>query len=114
MANHTSTSTLNLKTPTNIAVGNVGTGLTLSPKQVNDISLLFGGSLVKSSEDLMDKLRRSQTIRFMDGVSVTLNSDVLWSLQQQAQGMSIPYEDYVKQFIENAIQWQLQGFRGTL
>ena len=83
--------------------------LVLTAKQVNDIALLMGGTIIKDGQDLVDKLSRSQQIRMGDGIELRLNSDDLWALRQQSIGMSRDYVEYVSEFVADAVTWQLQG-----
>ncbi len=84
-------------------------GFNLTQAQMNEIQALFGGSLIKSGEELVEKLKRSQTIRFTDEISVPLTTDELWTLKQQSIGMGREFQLYAKEFVEDALSLQLNG-----
>lgn len=83
--------------------------MTLTKVQVQQISKLLGGELVKDGKDLVDKLTRSQTVRFNSEVEIELPKDMLWQLKQQSIGMSRPYDEYTKEFVMEAITYHLGG-----
>lgn len=83
--------------------------LSLTQGQLNRIRDLFGGKNISTAEELLEAIKRSQTVRFGGNIEVTLTTDNLWDLQQQALGMGVPYEQYVKEFVEDCISLQLEG-----
>lgn len=97
-----------LKEPASKPVETVA--MTLTPKQVNDISLLMGGTLIRNAEELVAKLKQSQQVRSKEGFTLDLDTDTLWALKQQSLGMTTDYEQYVGQFVKDAVHWQLYGF----
>lgn len=86
--------------------------LLISPDQRNELIALLGGSLIKDGADLVSKLKRSQEVRTPEGFNLILTTEDLWALKQQAIGMSRPYEEYVKEFVQDAVAIQLNGFVG--
>ena len=81
----------------------------LTKEQVTELNALFAGAIVKSGADLLDKLRRSQQVRLNDGIDITLTTDELWQLKQQAQGMRRDYQEYAKEQLEDALSLYLNG-----
>ena len=81
----------------------------LTKAQVAELNSLFAGSIVKSGDDLLDKLRRSQQVRLNDGIDIILTTDELWQLKQQAMGMRREYQEYAKEQLEDALSLYLNG-----
>lgn len=81
--------------------------------QMDRLRVLFGGSSIKDAEELVTKLEQTQTIRIQrpedEPVSVQMSTDDLWQLRQQSVGMSRDYQEYVKEFVEDCINLQLNG-----
>lgn len=81
----------------------------LTQDQLNQIRELLDGRLLESPEALVALLKRSQTVRLGDGIDLTLPVEDLHSLKQQSIGMGRPYLEYVKEFVEDAVSFQLYG-----
>lgn len=83
--------------------------LTLTQAQVRQLQELLSINL-KSADQLIEHIKGSQLIQLGDGVEVDLPPDDLYSLQQQAIGMgAASFEDYMRDFIQEAIAFQLHG-----
>lgn len=86
---------------------------TIPPDQLREIQTTLG-VVLKSPAQLVEVLRASQTIRLGDGVEVELPADDLYALQQQAVGMGAPsFEEYIKEFVVESINYQLYGAFGS-
>lgn len=85
-------------------------GFFLDGPALNLIGKFFGGSIIKTKEDLIDKLTRSQQVRLGDGLEVALTTDDLHALRQQSIGMSRPFDEYVREFVIDSVGLQLNGF----
>jgi len=81
----------------------------LTKAQVTELQGMFAGSTIRSGDDLMDKLRRSQQVRLSDGIDITLTTDELWQLKQQSTGMRRDYLEYAKEQLEDALSLYLNG-----
>ncbi len=92
-----------------VAVQEANARFILTNEQVQKLNALFAGAVVKSGDDLIDKLTRSQQVRLNDGIDILLTTDELWQLKQQAQGMRREYQEYAKEQLEDALSLYLNG-----
>lgn len=84
--------------------------LVLQDKHLAQLQTLAAGAIFPNPDKLVDWLRSTQTLRFPDGCEVELNSDDLYSLHQQAIGMgATSFEDYLREFIQEAVGYTLYG-----
>jgi len=71
---------------------------------LTQLSLLLNGLLIRSADDLIKEIRRTQRVR-VDGIDVTLDSDTLSMLFSQAEGMGIEPEEYIRQAVVNGLEF---------
>lgn len=85
------------------------TGIYLSGAHSNQISEYLGGVMVKTFEELLDRLKKTQKIRINGDVDIVMSADDLAVIRGYADGMGRPYEEYLKEFIEDAIGMAVNG-----
>lgn len=76
----------------------------LNGDDLQALSMLFG-SPIKDQKDLIDRLKRTQTLRFPGVLEVVLDIDIIQQLRQQAEGMCVPFEKYVRDNVNEALMF---------